>query len=160
MARLRRRWRILKWAGLVLLLLIWVAWAASRWWNLSYSREYGPMRPAGQEGRVVWYARAATQVGLSGGCLRVSRGASSIRKGQWLLVRWPVPGWDWRVYSYQGFGYWNFRLPLWIPFLLFVIPTPFLWWRDRRLPPGHCQKCGYNLTGNLSGVCPECGESI
>jgi rubrerythrin len=27
----------------------------------------------------------------------------------------------------------------------------------RRIPPGHCQRCGYNLTGNVSGVCPECG---
>lgn len=24
-------------------------------------------------------------------------------------------------------------------------------------PPGHCSHCGYNLTGNVSGVCPECG---
>jgi len=24
----------------------------------------------------------------------------------------------------------------------------------------HCQKCNYNLTGNTSGVCPECGERI
>ena len=23
-----------------------------------------------------------------------------------------------------------------------------------------CAACGYNLTGNLSGVCPECGEPI
>jgi hypothetical protein len=22
----------------------------------------------------------------------------------------------------------------------------------------HCQKCGYDLTGNVSGRCPECGE--
>ena len=25
---------------------------------------------------------------------------------------------------------------------------------------GHCTKCGYNLTGNVSGVCPECGTRI
>jgi len=24
-------------------------------------------------------------------------------------------------------------------------------------PPGHCRTCGYNLRGNVSGVCPECG---
>jgi hypothetical protein len=23
-----------------------------------------------------------------------------------------------------------------------------------------CRKCGYNLTGNVSGICPECGEKI
>lgn len=28
--------------------------------------------------------------------------------------------------------------------------------RDR-IPPGHCKQCGYNLTGNTSGICPECG---
>ncbi len=26
--------------------------------------------------------------------------------------------------------------------------------------PDHCTSCGYNLTGNLSGVCPECGTPI
>jgi hypothetical protein len=30
----------------------------------------------------------------------------------------------------------------------------------QRLPAGHCQACGYNLTGNVSGRCPECGEAI
>ncbi|UCC29748.1 MAG: hypothetical protein JSU86_16275 [Phycisphaerales bacterium] len=31
-------------------------------------------------------------------------------------------------------------------------------WRRRRL--GLCFRCGYNLTGNVSGVCPECGTKI
>lgn len=26
--------------------------------------------------------------------------------------------------------------------------------------PGHCRACGYNLTGNVSGICPECGGRI
>ncbi len=30
--------------------------------------------------------------------------------------------------------------------------------RPRRLIYGHCQRCGYDLTGNTSGVCSECGE--
>lgn len=34
------------------------------------------------------------------------------------------------------------------------------WLHRRRCPPGHCQKCGYNLTGNVSGRCPECGTLI
>ncbi len=64
--------------------------------------------------------------------------------------------------------------PLW--WLLFLIGTtaalagvcwlkgPPLRWRRGEdtgdYPPGHCQKCGYNLTGNVSGVCPECGTKI
>ncbi|GMU22302.1 MAG: hypothetical protein AMXMBFR13_23880 [Phycisphaerae bacterium] len=32
-----------------------------------------------------------------------------------------------------------------------------IWDRRRRFPVGSCQACGYNLTGNVSGTCPECG---
>ncbi len=32
--------------------------------------------------------------------------------------------------------------------------------RHRRRTKGLCVKCGYNLTGNVSGICPECGERI
>lgn len=30
--------------------------------------------------------------------------------------------------------------------------------RHRRRRKGLCPKCGYNLSGNVSGVCPECGD--
>lgn len=30
----------------------------------------------------------------------------------------------------------------------------------RRQLPGHCRGCGYNLTGNASGVYPECGTAV
>lgn len=29
--------------------------------------------------------------------------------------------------------------------------------RYRRRKRGLCVNCGYNLTGNVSGICPECG---
>jgi len=32
-------------------------------------------------------------------------------------------------------------------------------WR-RIVPPGHCQTCRYDLTGNVSGRCPECGTPV
>ena len=33
--------------------------------------------------------------------------------------------------------------------------------RTKEAFPAHCcQQCGYNLTGNVSGVCPECGAAI
>lgn len=30
----------------------------------------------------------------------------------------------------------------------------------RRREPGCCYKCHYDLTGNVSGTCPECGTNI
>ena len=32
--------------------------------------------------------------------------------------------------------------------------------RMRRLERGLCQSCGYNLTGNTTGVCPECAGKV
>lgn len=50
-------------------------------------------------------------------------------------------------------------VPLWLPFLCFVFPTAWFWWRDRRgVRPNQCPACGYDLVGLASGaVCPECG---
>lgn len=56
---------------------------------------------------------------------------------------------------------------LWIPvgLPLAALPIPIYLALTRRfgppnIPAGHCQHCGYDLTGNTSGVCPECGEQI
>ena len=58
----------------------------------------------------------------------------------------------------------SFRLWLWVPFALFstypfiaFIRGPLRRWRRRRR--GLCLKCGYDLTGNVTGICPECGAS-
>ena len=51
-------------------------------------------------------------------------------------------------------------VPLWIPFLLTAIPTIMLWRRDRGRLAGHCRKCEYDLTGNVTGVCSECGTKV
>ena len=50
--------------------------------------------------------------------------------------------------------------PLWLLIIPVVAVTIAIWRFDRRPPKGHCQTCGYNLTGNVSGVCPECGETV
>ena len=34
-------------------------------------------------------------------------------------------------------------------------------YRNRKLrSPPHCRACAYNLNGNTSGICPECGTAI
>lgn len=50
-------------------------------------------------------------------------------------------------------------IALWIPVAVTVLLTAGLWLVERyRFPFSHCQRCGYDLTGNVSGVCPECGS--
>ncbi len=43
-----------------------------------------------------------------------------------------------------------------------VAPAIALWLLSAlpHFPPGHCRNCGYDLTGNVSGRCPECGSEV
>ena len=41
-----------------------------------------------------------------------------------------------------------------------LVRLAFLLRRTRRRDENHCRSCGYNLTGNTSGVCPECGTDV
>jgi hypothetical protein len=60
---------------------------------------------------------------------------------------------------------WTLEMPLWALLVLFAV-YPLVgftrgpvrrWQRSRK---GLCLQCGYDLTGNVSGVCPECGEAV
>lgn len=78
----------------------------------------------------------------------------------------------WFVRGYKGLGtlwwpwyrigvrYWSVHFPLWMPTLLFAILFPYvylpLYRRRKRRRKGLCLTCGYDLTGNVSGLCPEC----
>ena len=48
-------------------------------------------------------------------------------------------------------------VPIWPVWLAFAAGTIALFRRDKPTPRGHC-RCGYDLTGNTSGTCPECGR--
>lgn len=68
-------------------------------------------------------------------------------------------------FEYEDTSVWRVvTVPLWIPFLALVLFTAFLFWRDRRrrhrVKTGHCLVCGYNLTGQTSNRCSECGTPI
>lgn len=67
------------------------------------------------------------------------------------------------AYSSNG-NWWRLQFPVYVlvtPFtvLLGVLSIP--WWRRlRRRRRGCCLACGYDLTGNVSGACPECGAAV
>jgi hypothetical protein len=59
-----------------------------------------------------------------------------------------LPGWGSGVVTLMFAAY---------PTIAFI-RGPLRRWRRSR--GGLCLKCGYDLTGNVSGVCPECGTKI
>ena len=56
-------------------------------------------------------------------------------------------------------AFWQPRDVLYSAYLLLALALLyFVWKRPRRaFPPGHCQRCGYDLTGLAEPRCPECG---
>ena len=57
------------------------------------------------------------------------------------------------------------KVPYYLLSLAAALPWLWLWVRHlrrrrRRLAEGHCSSCAYDLTGNISGVCSECGTPI
>lgn len=68
--------------------------------------------------------------------------------------------------TYVGVAFLGRRMPAWVPIAV-TAALPAAWLslflaRRLQLPTmrerlGLCRSCGYDLTGNISGTCPECG---
>ena len=84
------------------------------------------------------------------------------------------PGPRWRPFWFDQFGgfgysigrdYTRIWVPFWFPVCVFAAYPCFVFFRTRlrrrvileRQLEGLCTRCAYDLTGNTSGVCPECG---
>jgi hypothetical protein len=149
MARMGRKWRLLKWAGVVGSLLIFCLWVTPLpSWDGGY---YRPQRISPRMYRVSLFHGSLV--------FKYSEPWSGGTRQHLPLP--PYNRWTPLFVRANVGRAWLAAVPLWHPLRLAAVPTAVLWWRDRRrIPPGHCLKCGYNLTGNVSGVCPECGEGI
>ncbi len=74
------------------------------------------------------------------------------------------PGVKWTTYLLFGARHNSLAISLWPPFALFAIYPVIAFTRGplrrhRRRRRGLCLQCGYNLTGNVTGRCPECGTN-
>jgi len=75
-------------------------------------------------------------------------------------------GWWWFRSDFTDYPAWMVRIPLWFPLALAaVLPTmrcrrhALRRLHGRRMTRGgRCVQCGYDLAGNVSGVCPEYGR--
>jgi hypothetical protein len=144
MKRSGRMWCVLKWLSVALWLLIVCVFVPSRWWRFGLSN--GEYLAGFGAGRIVLAHRTGVP------CGRVSLYASP-----------GAPAFAWSIETRtltQPTGPVSvLTIPLWMPFMAIAALTLCFWRLDRRrIPAGHCKKCGYNLTGNVSGRCPECGE--
>ena len=140
MSRHRTR-RIAKYTGPALCVAIIATWAVTLRWD-------------------VFWVGTNVSLGLGNGCVwlvAIDSGIKDLPRG-WQSKR-VFYGTAWSPVVFRKGGYREFHLPLWLPLLAVAIPTAWLWRRDRRHPPGHCRKCGYDLTGNVTGVCSECGTT-
>jgi hypothetical protein len=51
-------------------------------------------------------------------------------------------------------------VPVWLISAVMTLPWLAVWMRAvQRIQAGSCRSCGYDLTGNVSGRCPECGAA-
>jgi len=139
----------MKWGGTVLTVLLLVVWVGSAWWGV-----FVDLPPS-------------TELFVDSGVLRVAWDETWAFPNR---VEWWGPEPNDQNFEYRfGFHTSTYRswagpmqatlisIPIWSLVCLSALPTALLWYRDRRRMPGLCVKCGYDLRGNASGVCPECG---
>lgn len=72
---------------------------------------------------------------------------------------WERSIWRYNIGLYEILYYWVSRLAT------FVLAVLFMLFVYRRFDVfmgehPHCKRCGYDLTGNVSGVCSECGAAV
>lgn len=144
-----------------------VGFAGSRHWDIASFRISIPVDTPRWRPKFIWF-RSGFSLGLishdgyslSNGCFGNNENNIAIQKIRTGLTEQEVM----RIAQLPRLSF-SIALPLfvwiiltgWYPLFL-VVRGPLR--RRRRARRGWCIKCGYDLTGNESGVCPECGKPV
>lgn len=150
---MRKRLRsTIKWGGTVLTVLLLVVWVGSAWWWAKWTCNFPNVDLGVGRGRVV------VEINPPDGWGRMT----AFGRGEETAIEFWV---DWDVHR-EIYGPRAGRvsdvwvaIPLWMLALLCGVTAFQMHYSDRRRPNGCCRKCGYDLRGNASGVCPECGAA-
>jgi hypothetical protein len=126
-------------------------------WGVSYWRVHGVRDVLARcpwfllsENGVVLYERASVSLPGSPALSAMSNVAGEVAGAG----RYPA------YVSWSGTQYvWRASVPWYLPTAIVggLLAAAILW--PKRRPPGTC-RCGYDLTGNVSGTCPECGRRM
>ncbi len=130
-------------AGLILLSIDGLAWERVSWGGLP--RTSVVMRP-----RILAVSHTYQTP-------RAYRKPVSLRFGQFYFRDFVDGQWIFRTIEI-GIPPWSFLFLFGVYPTIALIHPPLR--RYRRRKRGLCVRCGYNLTGNESGVCPECGAEV
>ncbi len=155
--------RIAKWAGLVVCMGLSGSFVLSVVLDLSWV-SVGGLLGGGASGGIAWAGVRSTPptpgvtLSLSSSGYSFEVIGSDFCFSFSFLETW---GDSWGVHPEWGtaFGVSYVTIPLLPPLLFAAVGTFILWRRDRPPKTGHCV-CGYNLEGNVSGRCPECGAEV
>jgi hypothetical protein len=130
--------------GQALCVLLLVAWIAGHFWLITW-------RPTSGSG-FFFVGSGYTGVFPS---LPMSRFQNGLRFNP------PSERFRWAPHEPVTFESGGGYVAVWLLLVAVAVPTFLVWRRSRpRRMPGTCVQCGYDLTGNTSGQCPECGTTI
>jgi len=155
-ASLGARYRIgalLRWSGIVACGLLLAVWAGSIWHGIWLNSGDGWMLELTDSAIRLEVDRSRHDAWFSSaGYVFIGRNPHGRFLLRFVPHTWDIQGP--RGHTLRGGG----TLPLWYLLVPIAVLTGRSVWRHRRRPlPGHCEQCRYDLTGNVSGVCPECG---
>ena len=115
-----------------------------------------------------YYWKSPCLIGFNAGSVTVQRSPSC--RNNWLASGWSHSRRRIAEFSYgmTRFGVesrndFDISVAGWQLLSASTFLSLILLWRvrlDGRAPAGHCQQCRYDLTGNISGICPECGTRV